>query len=79
MAELLRSAATTLHAELTALPASALGWHPAPGEWCVKEVMGHLIEAERRGFAGRIRVILSEREPALATWDQAGVARERRD
>ncbi len=79
VAGLLRSVAATLRAELTALPASALGWHPAPGEWCVQEVLGHLIEAERRGFAGRIRVILSEREPALATWDQAGVARERRD
>jgi hypothetical protein len=56
-----------------------LRYHPAPGAWCAKEVLGHLIEAERRGFAGRIRQILAEREPALIPWDQAGVARARRD
>ena len=31
------------------------GWRPAPGEWSANECVGHLIEAERRGFAGRIR------------------------
>jgi len=78
-AELLRSAATALSAELRALPAAALAWHPAPGEWCVNEVLGHLIEAERRGFAGRIRTILDAAEPELTAWDQEAVARERRD
>ncbi|MBI5628866.1 MAG: DinB family protein, partial [Candidatus Rokubacteria bacterium] len=48
-------------------------------EWCAKEVLGHLIEAERRGFAGRIRQILAEADPPLATWDQEAVARARRD
>jgi hypothetical protein len=79
VAELLRSAVRTLRAEVTALPAAALAFHPAPGEWCVKEVLGHLIEAERRGFAGRIRIILAETTPRLQTWDQDEVARERRD
>ena len=68
-----------MRAELTALPAPALSWHPGPGEWCVKEVLGHLIEAERRGFAGRIRIILDGDNPSLATWDQVAVARDRRD
>ncbi len=54
-------------------------WHPAPGEWSVKEVLGHLIEAERRGFAGRIRVILDAKDPALERWDQNAVARARDD
>lgn len=79
VAELLRSAMTTLRAELAALPEPVLAFHPAPGEWCVKEVVGHLIEAERRGFAGRIRIILSEPTPRLQTWDQNEVARARRD
>ena len=69
----------TLRAELGALPERVLGWHPAPGEWCAKEVVGHLIEAERRGFAGRIRIILASDRPALQAWDQREVARERRD
>lgn len=79
VAKLLQSAVTTLRAELNALPGSVLGFHPAPGEWCVKEVIGHLIEAERRGFAGRIRIILGEDIPRLQTWDQNEVARARRD
>jgi len=54
-------------------------WHPAPGEWCVKEVVGHVVEAERRGFAGRIREILAADRPRLDTWDQVGVARQRGD
>ena len=61
------------------MPLAALGWHPAPGEWCIKEVVGHLIETEQRGFAGRIQIILASESPKLATWDQVAVARGRRD
>jgi hypothetical protein len=45
----------------------------------VNEVIGHLIEAERRGFAGRIRVVLDADRPALERWDPPAVARDRRD
>ena len=79
VAELLRAMPSILRAELAALPPALLSWHLAPGEWCVKEVLGHLIEAERRGFAGRIGTILAEDEPALVAWDQPAVARARRD
>ena len=78
-AQLLRAAAGAIEAEARALSDAALARHPAPGEWCVKEVIGHLIEAERRGFAGRIRIILDAREPALQAWDQNDVARARED
>jgi hypothetical protein len=76
---LLQSTVIALRAELDALPDHALSWHPRPGEWCVKEVVGQLIEAERRGFAGRIRIILDANEVALQGWDQDEVARARRD
>ena len=76
---LLRATIATLTAEVDALSAEALAWHPAPGEWCVKEVLGHLIETERRGFAGRIRIILASQEPTLESWDQNAVAAARRD
>ena len=78
-AGLLRATLATLRAESSALPAAALEWHPAAGEWCAKEVLGHLIEAERRGFAGRIRTILANENPKLEAWDQDAVARARRD
>ncbi len=79
VARLLEGAAAAIRAELAALPEEFLGWHPAPGEWCAKEVLGHLIESERRGFAGRIRLILASDEPSLEGWDQGEVARARRD
>ena len=78
VAPLLRSTLATLIAEVDALSAEALAWHPAAGEWCVKEVLGHLIETERRGFAGRIRIILAGQK-RLEIWDQTAVAAARRD
>jgi len=54
-------------------------WHPADGEWCVNECVGHVIEAEKRGFAGRIRIILGADNPKLETWDPAAVEKARRD
>jgi hypothetical protein len=79
VARLLDSALATIRAEFSALPESVLSWHPAEREWCAKEVLGHLIEAERRGFAGRVRTILENEGPALEAWDQDAVGRARRD
>lgn len=78
-AALLRGTIVILEAELAAVPSSLLTWHRASGEWCVNEVLGHLIEADRRGFAGRIRVMLTGATGPLIGWDQNEVARERRD
>ncbi len=62
---------------------AALGPHAAErlieGEWCANEVIGHLIEAERRGFAGRIRTMIAEDRPRLQTWVQSAVAAARHD
>jgi ribosomal protein L30/L7E len=78
-AELLAGMGAAIAAEARALPLELASWHPAPGEWCAKEVLGHLIEAERRGFNGRIRTILAGTDPFLPTWDQEAVAEARRD
>jgi hypothetical protein len=79
IADLLRASVAALRTEALAAPAAVARWHPAPGEWCVNDVLGHLIEAERRGFSGRIRQLLAEREPALAGWDPDAVSRARGD
>jgi hypothetical protein len=42
-------------------------------------VLGHLIEADRRGFLGRIRIILGADTPDLEGWDPAAVAAARGD
>ena len=78
LAELLAASATTIEAEMRALGDDAR-WHPAEGEWCANEVLGHILEAERRGFNGRIRTILAATDPTFEGWDQRGVAAARRD
>jgi len=53
------------------------------GEWSANECAGHLIEPERRGFAGRIRRILVADRPDIPAdlegWDPPAVAEARRD
>jgi hypothetical protein len=78
-AAMLRAMPIFLRAEFEAAPEAFLRWRPAPKEWCVLEVVGHLIETEERGFAGRIRTILTEERPRFSTWDPSAVARERQD
>jgi hypothetical protein len=75
---LLRASTDAAVAEIQALGLRST-IRPAPEEWCANEVVGHLIEADRRGFGGRIRTILELDRPMLATWDQPAVARARRD
>ncbi len=78
LADLLVSSSALVQAELQALGPDA-GWHPAPGEWCAREIVGHLIEAEKRGFAGRIRTFIEQDHPNSVAWDQLEVARSRAD
>lgn len=81
IAELLATSTTTVVGELAAL-GSESGWRPEPGEWSANECVGHLLEAERRGFAGRIRQILAAdvgSPAALVAWDPPAVAEARRD
>ena len=75
------AAATSNHLriEFAALGEEGAAFHPSPGEWCAKEVVGHLIEADRRGFTGRVRAILAADRPRLEGWDQAEVAATRND
>lgn len=79
IAGVLESSGLALASLLRSLPPEAATWKPAPDQWCVNECAGHIIEAEKRGFNGRIRTILMEHEPRLAGWDPRAVARERRD
>jgi len=59
IAALLESTCALIEGEMNALGDEGAQWHPAAGEWCVNECVGHLIEAERRGFAGRIRDMIA--------------------
>jgi DinB superfamily len=79
IAALLESAVAVIRTEVEALPKAVTTFHPEEVEWSINEVMGHLIETERRGFAGRIRILLATKDPQLEGWDQNEVARGRRD
>ncbi len=77
--DLLESSGHAFAATLDALTPELASWRPAPGEWCINEVVGHVIEAERNGFAGRIQVILGAEEPDLPTWDRDQIIKDRDD
>jgi hypothetical protein len=68
------AAGTAIEAELGTMSDELASWHPAEGEWCVKEVLAHLAASERHGFAGRIALILSADEPPLTATGPAARA-----
>ena len=79
IAALLEASGQSFTSMLSALSPEASAWHPKPGEWCVKEVVGHIIITEQNGFAGRIKLILASSEPALPGYDRDAFAAQRND
>ena len=77
VAEYLEATCALIDSEFAALGADS-SWHFEPQEWCANQVVGHMVEADKRGFAGRIREILDGRQRTSA-WDQVAVAKERND
>ncbi|CAN5415697.1 hypothetical protein BH10CHL1_BH10CHL1_44840 [soil metagenome] len=78
-AALLRAMPTLFASELAVLPDEVMRFRPRPGEWSINEVLGHLIEAEKRGFAGRIQKILGQDQHICESWDPDQVAQARHD
>jgi hypothetical protein len=54
---------------LEGLSAEHLGHRPAPGKWCIREIVAHLADDELVG-AYRIRLILSAPGTAIQAFDQ---------
>ncbi len=79
IADLLESGGEAFAGTLRSVNPELASWHPAKGEWCVNECAGHIIEAEKRGFAGRIRIILAEDDADLPGWDRASIGAARND
>jgi hypothetical protein len=79
VADLLESSGQAFASTLNAIAPGVASWHPAPGEWCVNEVVGHVIVTEKNGFEGRIRVILGADEPDLPKYDRDGLQKTRDD
>jgi hypothetical protein len=58
-----------LAALVEGLSAEELGYRPAPGKWCIREIVAHLADDELVG-AYRIRMILSAPGTAVQAFDQ---------
>ena len=62
-----------IKAALDLVPAGALQWRPAPGEWSAHEVILHCADSESISV-GRIRYLLAEREVRIVGYDEAAWA-----
>ena len=79
VAKLLQTTPDVLTAMLSHLDDALLSWRPAPNEWCIKEVVGHLLEMDTLAFADRIRLILAEDMPEIPWIDINQIAADRQD
>jgi hypothetical protein len=73
----MRAAPEILPVLVRGLDDATLRRRPAPGEWAIVEVLGHLGDTEERAL-GRTRRMLREESPLLAAYDQAALAEEHR-
>lgn len=78
-AALLQATPQTLRSELSPLPPEVMSWKPTPKQWCINEIIGHLIETDERAFAGRIRIIISQDRPTLKDGDADAIIAQRGD
>jgi len=61
VADLLEMSGRGFASTLSALSPEVASWRPAPDEWCVNEVVGHVIEAAQQFVEG----VLEPPEPLL--------------
>jgi DinB superfamily len=47
-----------------------MGWKPSMDRWSISEVLGHLADAEVVGFRERVRAMMEQKNPAIASYDQ---------
>lgn len=69
----------TLAIMLVGVGEDQLSWRPAPGEWSIKEIIGHLIACDDHAFSRRIELMRNEENPTLPKWDMLGEVETRRD
>lgn len=79
IAIILRTTPQTLQQTLAPYDNHIAQWKPTPDDWCINEVLGHLVEADKYAFATRISLILSEDKPTIPRWSPNKAAKERQD
>jgi DinB superfamily len=74
--KILRATPVVLRALVEEIDDAQLRQRPAPGEWAIIEVVGHLADTEERALA-RVHRMLAEENPQLAPFDQEALAEQR--
>jgi hypothetical protein len=72
----MRATPIMLRALVAGVDQARLRRRPAPGEWAIIEVVGHLADTEERAL-GRVRRMLAEDSPELEPFDQEALAEKR--
>jgi hypothetical protein len=72
----LRATPVVVRALVAGVDDARLRRRPAPGEWAIIEVVGHLADTEERAL-GRVRRMLAEDDPVLEPFDQEALAEQR--
>jgi hypothetical protein len=76
MIDALRALPSQIEELVHGLSEDVLRWRPSPHEWSIKEVCCHLRDSSEID-GERIRLMLSEHDPFLPSYDQEALARER--
>lgn len=71
----LHEAAGELENQLWGLSEEELCWRPAEGEWCLKEIAGHLRDCEER-YLQRLRLVTERDEPEIPAFDADSIVPE---
>jgi hypothetical protein len=72
----LQATPVVLRALVAAVDDARLRRRPAPGEWAIIEVVGHLADTEERALA-RVRRMAADDNPFLEPFDQEALAEQR--
>ncbi|MEZ4513696.1 MAG: DinB family protein [Chloroflexota bacterium] len=76
---MLQGTPAVLEAMLAHLDDKLLCWQPQPADWCIKEVLGHLIATDQLAFADRIWLIVEGNNPEIPAVPVNQIASERND
>ena len=79
VANLIKGTPAVLKMMLSELDDTLLSWRPAEGEWCIKEVIGHMIDMDTLAFADRIQIILDEDTPSMESLNVDEIEAKRQD
>ena len=79
IATIIQATPQVLRKMLDGVDKAILRWHPSQEEWCINEIIGHLIAADEHAFAARIALMLTENRPEIQRWSANDAAIQRRD